>query len=216
MTERNRTIVLFVWFVLYRLLCGYLLFPLAEQKLSAQAFHALRLCTLLVLLCLAAAVSMKYLFGQYRTGRGMSLRFILTALCGLVIVQLCTSALMKAAGSEAFAEQSSVSQYLRENPFGAVLSGVLIMPLFEELVFRVSLYELIRDKAGIKVAAVSANFIFGLSHVSASLFAGNGFSAGLCMMYFLCGMILQMLYLKTDYFSAVLTHSLFNLISMIV
>ena len=216
MTDRDRTAVLFVWFVLYRLLCGYLLFPLAQQKLESQAFYAFHLCTALVLAGAACALSMKYLFAQYSRVKKLKVHFILIALACLVAVQLGGQALMRYCGRQTFHEQAFVLQYSRENPFGYILSGILIMPVFEELVFRVCLFELVQKKAGTAAAAVSANLLFGLSHVSASLLAGNGIPAGAWLIYFLCGMILQQLYLRTDYFTAALTHSLFNLISMIV
>lgn len=98
-----------------------------------------------------------------------------------------------------------------------VINLELMAPFIEEIIFRGCIFQPAAKKWGIWPGALIAGVLFGALHIGASVGAGNWMNLLYILDYGGCGVVLCFAFQKTDsIWGAVLTHALFNLISLLL
>jgi membrane protease YdiL (CAAX protease family) len=93
--------------------------------------------------------------------------------------------------------------------------GIVLAPLFEEAVFRWTLFNALRKWWGLWPGAIISSALFGLAHAQAPF--TPAMVACICLPLAVGGLILCMVYARTNNaWASVLTHGTFNALSLIL
>lgn len=141
--------------------------------------------------------------------------FIGTALVyGLCIVgSLITMLLGSAASSQ---NQTLIEELIKQHPLMLVTASVILAPIFEELLFRGTIFAWAYEIHPI-VGHIVSGFLFGFVHVMDSVLSGNINELIQIFPYFFMGIALSYMYEKrNNIYVPILSHATNNLISVIM
>lgn len=93
-----------------------------------------------------------------------------------------------------------------------VLSAVIVGPIVEELIFRKSIFGLIKNQ---NIALIVSSLIFGAIHLTAEASIAEALINGIC--YFAMGIIFGYIYIKNEknIIAPIAVHILVNLVSVV-
>lgn len=208
-TVRIRTTL--VWIIMYLILCGIIptiLDMMIWRKLNEGIAAWLNLLTLIVFNSIFLFTLVKRYQLEIGLFNNISLEGILWAFgCGLLFYLLLDQFL------DPFFDRifvASADEYqrmlalLRQFPFVTFIRVCLLVPVVEEILIRGCILKSLQSKYGVVFALLFSSVLFAVLH----------FNFVQTLSALICGLILGLLYIKTDsLFSCILAHSLYNTIS---
>lgn len=132
---------------------------------------------------------------------------------GLCIIGSLISFLLGAQSTSQ--NQSLIEALMIEHPVIILFTSVILAPIFEELLFRGTIFAWLYEVHPI-VAHVVSSFLFGFLHVMNSVLSGNLSEFVQIFAYFFMGFALSYLYEKrNNIYVPILSHAMNNLISLL-
>lgn len=119
-------------------------------------------------------------------------------------------------GENTSSNQELINTLTDAHPALMILTSVFLAPILEEMMFRGIVFSWLYEVNPYFAHLVSA-FLFGFVHIMSSVLSGNMFEWVQIFSYFFMGIVLSVLYEKTNnIYVPILTHATNNLISMIL
>ncbi len=141
-----------------------------------------------------------------------SLRLVLIGFAGLYGVNVLIGLLYQWFNIEGVSlNQELVQSLLLQQPLFMALPIVLFIPFVEEVLFRGAMFELLTQKLPVAGSVVIVNLVFAMLHVS------DIASFVFFPVYFLLGVVLSLVYLKSgkNIWVSIAAHSLHNVLSVV-
>jgi len=152
--------------------------------------------------------------------RGLSARTVGIAIAGALAMVVCTDgleSLLQSALHVKVSEQAVTLFLSMKTPATKALFallGVVVAAVFEEMAFRVFLFNAIRRYSRFWVAALSSSLLFGLVHATPGVSLLQNLVLALPLA--VGGFILCAVYVKTENaYAPMITHGLFNAVSFV-
>ncbi len=132
----------------------------------------------------------------------------------IYILNFVSSVLISFLGTDSISNnQAGIEASIQENLGFTLFSIIIIAPIVEEIVFRLSIFSLCIKKSK-TLAVVIASVLFGFLHIAGSLFAGDFQDLIHILPYVSIGFCLCQCYLKTNNFIAVIIlHAINNIVA---
>jgi len=118
-------------------------------------------------------------------------------------------------GNNLSENQALVEVLTIHHPIIMIFTTVVIAPILEEIIFRCGMFGWLYEMNKY-LAHIVSGFVFGFMHIMMALFTGNMFEWIQIFTYFFTGIILSVLYEKSNNIGVpILTHMFNNLVSII-
>ena len=191
---------------------------LLDENMATALLNVLLDGMLVVITILIFKDTLKQQFEDFFKDLGKNLNYAL--LKGPLIVYGCSfiggilSVTLQ--GETTSANQALLETLISEHWFLMAVASVILAPIFEELLFRGTIFSWLYEIHP-KFAHVVSGFIFGFVHVMNAVFSGNVTEILQVFAYFFMGIALSYLYEKTNtIYVPIITHAINNLIAVIL
>lgn len=119
-------------------------------------------------------------------------------------------------GIESTTNQILVEEVINSNPLYMFFATVIFAPIVEELVFRGAIYKGMRQVVGVVPSVLASSMSFAIMHLVVSIFSLNFQDILLLPIYIVPGVVLCLLYEKTNnIYAPIFLHLINNIVSYI-
>ena len=221
LSKHSCSILLFSYFILY--LGVYQLFFMDEilETMGFQTYIMINIVVMVAFLIFFIVIGFRWYDAQwnkfcdiFRSGALEVLKGVLLLFALNIFVSIFIQMIFPITPAE---NQVNNEFVMMLSPFNAIFGSAIFAPFIEETVFRGCIFAKIRERHSFWLAAFINGTLFGFLHIFASILARNWINCVYIFLHGTLGMVLCLPYERTgSIFTSIFTHSLFNLLGILM